>query len=102
MEYNKDYTNLRNIRRGAGLNQYEFADRCGLSARHLQRYEQHKKELEKMDVLTALRIVVNMNESLASLFDAGSEARQLAEAYDERLAAQAVIVIESEGPKNEG
>jgi len=64
-------TNLQRIRKIAGLSQSELAIDVGVSVRSIQMYEQRKKDINKAQVITILKIARTLGCEAEDLIEAG-------------------------------
>ncbi|WP_446424341.1 helix-turn-helix domain-containing protein [Mailhella sp.] len=72
-------TNLKRLRRQAGLTQRELAEKSGISLRTIQQYEQRKKSINKAQIDTLIplskALYCDVRELLDSLAQATAEER---------------------------
>ena len=62
-------TNLYRLRRRAGLTQRALAQRSGISERTIQEYEQRRKDINKMQLETALALAQALSCAPARLYE---------------------------------
>lgn len=62
-------TNLKTIRKAAGLSQSKLAEISGVNLRMIQYYEQGAKDINKAEVLTVYRLAQALNCTVEDLIE---------------------------------
>lgn len=62
-------TNLKKLRKQAGLSQSQLAKKTGVNFRTLQFYEQGFRVLENANILTVVKLAIALNCNLSELID---------------------------------
>lgn len=62
-------TNLKRIRKAAGLSQAKLAEVSGVNLRMIQFYEQGAKDINKAEVLTVYRLANALNCTVEDLIE---------------------------------